>query len=251
MTIRARYPGRCAKCGGAIKPGDEIDWDKATKRTEHVSCPEQSEQPEQIEASAPQTAGTKTYDIDGGSGYGCYGWEKGQIVRSSDRQRDRGYPEWLYVLSASRHYYRYDGMSFGVGDDSGYTYDATCREATPEEAAPHIAKREAALQAKAAKVRLGEIKRDIQQRGERPEASDDNAQGERMFDTQTAYGGGDWFVVNAAEIWYVRNNGADGDYWGVNNVRTGGAGAIGWRIPLDEAIVAELRELEKIISPAR
>lgn len=24
MTIRARYPGRCVKCGGRINPGDQI-----------------------------------------------------------------------------------------------------------------------------------------------------------------------------------------------------------------------------------
>ena len=144
MTIRARYPGRCAKCGQAIQPGDEINWDKRTKRTEHVTC-------------------------------------------------------------------------------------------------------EAALRVQAAKARLKEIKRDIQQRGEKPEASDGNARGERMFNTQTAYGGGDWFVVNDTEIWYVRNNGMDGDCWSANNVTTGGAGAIGRRIPRDETLVAELRELAEIV----
>lgn len=45
-------------------------------------------------------------------------------------------PEYLYVLTASRRYYREDGMSFGVGDESGYVYSATCRPATEEEAQP-------------------------------------------------------------------------------------------------------------------
>jgi len=31
MTIWARYPGKCAKCGGPIQPGEQINWDKATK----------------------------------------------------------------------------------------------------------------------------------------------------------------------------------------------------------------------------
>lgn len=39
------------------------------------------------------------------------------------------------------------------------------------------------------------------------------------------------------------NNGRDGDNWSRNNVTTGGAGAIGWRIPYDEAVACELREL--------
>ena len=237
MTIWARYPGKCAKCGGPIQPGEQINWDKATKRTEHVTCPEHAEVPQ----------ATKTYRLSRGSGDGYRGWQQGQIVRASDRQREQGYPEWLYVLDASSKYYRYDGLSFGVGDDSGYVYTATCREATPEEAAPYIAKREAALRVQAAKARLEEIKRDIQQRGEKPEASDGNARGERMFNTQTAYGGGDWFVVNDTEIWYVRNNGMDGDCWSANNVTTGGAGAIGRRIPRDETLVAELRELAEIV----
>lgn len=237
MTIWARYPGKCAKCGGQIQPGEQINWDKSTKRTEHVTCPERVEVPQ----------ATKIFTLSGGSGDGYRGWQRGQIVQTRPRYLERGYPEWLYVLDASSKYYRYDGMSFGVGDDSGYVYTATCREATPEEAAPYIAKREAALRMQAAKARLEEIKRDIQQRGEKPEASDDNAQGERMFNTQTAYGGGDWFVVNDSEIWYVRNNGMDGDCWSANNVVTGGAGAIGRRIPRDEALVAELRELAEII----
>jgi len=237
MTIWARYPGKCAKCGGPIQPGEQINWDKSTKRTEHVTCPEHAEVPQ----------ATKTYRLSRGSGDGYRGWQRGQIVQTRPRYLERGYPEWLYVLDASSKYYRYDGMSFGVGDDSGYVYTATCREATPEEAAPYIAKREAALKVQTAKTRLEEIKRDIQQRGERPEANDNNAHGERMFDTQTAYGGGDWFVVNDSEIWYVRNNGMDGDCWSANNVITGGAGAIGRRIPRDEALVAELRELAGII----
>lgn len=41
------------------------------------------------------------------------------------------------------------------------------------------------------------------------------------------YGGGEWFVVQDNSIWYVINNGHDGDDWSLNNIRTGGAGAIG------------------------
>lgn len=54
------------------------------------------------------------------------------------------------------------------------------------------------------------------------------------------YGGGTWVVIEPGEnyFWYVRNNGADGDDWSRNNVSTGGAGAIGYRLPMtDEARV--------------
>jgi hypothetical protein len=52
------------------------------------------------------------------------------------------------------------------------------------------------------------------------------------------YGGGTWVVIEPGEnyFWYVRNN--DGDDWSRNNVQTGGAGAIGYRLPMtDEARV--------------
>ncbi|OHD25086.1 MAG: hypothetical protein A2Y38_02765 [Spirochaetes bacterium GWB1_59_5] len=53
------------------------------------------------------------------------------------------------------------------------------------------------------------------------------------------YGGGIWVVIepDKRHFWYVINNGADGDDWSSNNVLTGGAGAIGRKVPLtDEAL---------------
>jgi hypothetical protein len=233
MTITAKYPGRCSKCGQAIRPGQQIEWNKNTRETFHVTCP----------GKAAPSAALAPYRLSGGSGYGCNGWRQGDVVRASQRQREElGYPEWLYVVRATQRYVRDDGMSFGVGDESGYVYSADCREATPEEAAPHIARLEQAQKAKAAKARVAEIAKRIQDTGERPEG-DNRPAGERMFDTQNIYGGGDWFVVGPEWIWYVQNNGADGDNWSLNNVVTGGAGAIGWRIPFDQALAHELRTL--------
>ena len=82
----------------------------------------------------------------------------------------------------------------------------------------------------------------IQARGVRP----DNEQpaGGRILDTSNIYGGGDWFVINDEYIWYVRNNGMDGDDWSHNNVSTGGAGGIGWKMAMDEEIKATLLGLE-------
>lgn len=42
-------------------------------------------------------------------------------------------------------------------------------------------------------------------------------------------------------IWLVANNGGDGDCWGNNNVRTGGAGGIGWRLPWTADLEAQVR----------
>lgn len=38
MTITARYPGTCARCGGRIRAGEQIEWDSATRRTSHGAC---------------------------------------------------------------------------------------------------------------------------------------------------------------------------------------------------------------------
>lgn len=69
--------------------------------------------------------------------------------------------------------------------------------------------------------------------------------GTLLLSTVTPYGGGDWFEINeaAGEIWYCKNNGNDGDYWGDNNVTTWGAGAIGWRIPFDREIANRINAL--------
>lgn len=39
------------------------------------------------------------------------------------------------------------------------------------------------------------------------------------------FGGGAWVLQEGNDLWYVKNNGADGDDWSQNNVITGGAGA--------------------------
>jgi len=62
---------------------------------------------------------------------------------------------------------------------------------------------------------------------------------------ENPWGGGEWWVIQPEWIWYVRNNGFDGDNWSVNNVQTGGAGAIGVRVPFSEELAAQIRSLKK------
>ncbi len=257
MTITAKYPGKCYVCGQRIDPGEEIDWDKATRRTRHAVCPEAKA----VEPAATLKQ-TDVIKISGGSGYGWRPMKAGQVVRNTKRNIEAGGPEWLYVLEAWRQYYGEDGMSFGVGHEQGYVYGADCRPATPEEAAPKIAEIQAAEARKVAKARVAEITKTIRDTGERPEPKpigpntkgyrEDYCpgyflRGEKVLNTQDIYGGGEWFVIEANHIWYVRNNGMDGDNWGCNNVATGGAGAIGWRIPMDEALAEELRRLNAVL----
>jgi len=60
------------------------------------------------------------------------------------------------------------------------------------------------------------------------------------------YGSGEWFVIEKDRILYILNNGMDGDDWSLNNVRTGGAGAIGFEIPKTDEVVNALRRIKEI-----
>ena len=39
MSITAKYPGKCTKCGGHIAAGEKIDWDRG-RGASHCNCPE-------------------------------------------------------------------------------------------------------------------------------------------------------------------------------------------------------------------
>jgi hypothetical protein len=74
-------------------------------------------------------------------------------------------------------------------------------------------------------------------------------QGSVLLDSFDIVGAGTRFVVADDFIWFVQNNGMDGDTWSINNVQTGGAGAIGWRIPYDEDVAGRLHVTAEILSP--
>lgn len=226
----AKYPGRCPKCGGKINVGDKIDWEPG-RGARHVVCP--------AATSPGSDLPTGSFRISVGEGYGGRSFRVGEVLR----WRDKGI---VKVLSASKSYVREEGMSFGVGDEQGYIYSAVVMPASESEAAP-VLEAEAKRILRADAVReLESIKKDIQERGERP-PGEHSPEGKRIFDTQDIYGGGDWFVVGTDTIWYVRNNGMDGDDWSLNNVRTGGAGAIGWRVPYNEVLANRLTSLSRVV----
>jgi hypothetical protein len=243
MTITSKDPGTCKKCHGHIAVGTQIEWSQG-RGAQHVTCPGKTAAP----PAQNQNNNDAPYTLGGGSGYGCDGWATGQTLTVDATRREKGWPEYVTVVRAGQQYFRADGLSFGVGDDAGYTYWANCREATREEIAA-VAARIAQPQAVAdAKKVVEDIARDIRGRGEYPEPWQAPA-GERLIDTQDIGGGGSWFIVGPEGIWFVRNNGADGDDWAHNNVRTGGAGGIGWRVPFDVGIAAALQAAAKTINP--
>lgn len=87
MTIVAKYAGTCSKCGGDIQPGQQINWDKTTRRTEHEKCPEGMENAELVRyGSVPQHLGVG--DIWGNDRHGVFVVVASQPARWSSEDRD-------------------------------------------------------------------------------------------------------------------------------------------------------------------
>lgn len=61
-------------------------------------------------------------------------------------------------------------------------------------------------------------------------------QGTVLLDSFDEYGAGERLIETGMEYWYLINNGADGDDWGRNTVKTGGAGAFGWILSLKQLL---------------
>jgi hypothetical protein len=67
--------------------------------------------------------------------------------------------------------------------------------------------------------------------------------GEKIDDPRNPpdiYGGGHWWVIEENRILTIYNNGSDGADWSHNNIRTGGAGAIGKEIGKTDEILKAL-----------
>lgn len=62
--------------------------------------------------------------------------------------------------------------------------------------------------------------------------------------TDHEYGEGQLFIIEKNYIWYIINNGGKDDDYALNNIKTDGPGAVGFRVPYDE----ELHNLIKIFS---
>lgn len=178
------------------------------------------------------------------------GRTKGDAPRVGAVFRDRKSREVVEVLSVKSTYYPEDGMSFGLMDDRGWMHAVVVRPASPEERERVDARdREEESRAEARRRVRDERKALVklfQDAGDRPERA--TLHGDRIAlegRDSLIYGGGSWFVVEGSHIWYVMNNGHDGDDWSYNNVQTGGAGAIGWRLPRTDALEARVRAVDE------
>lgn len=245
MIITAKYNSTCPKCGRYIDAGEKVEWRPGTKAT-HIECNE-ADSTKPVAKSNGKSAKPKTeqgpYKVSRGQGYGGQPYRVGAVVRNTATQVAKGEPLWLTVLTTSQEYVREDGLSFGVGDESGYIYYASARAATPEEVATVEQELLTAKARKMARMELDKLHGHILSTGKTPEGRQ-TLKGEIIeVKPRDIYGGGYWFVLEDEWIWAVRNNGRDGDDWGQNNVTTGGAGAIGRRIPRDQETETKIRQL--------
>ena len=64
------------------------------------------------------------------------------------------------------------------------------------------------------------------------------------FFTDFEIGEGQLFIIEKSYIWYIINNGRKEDDYTLNNIKTTGPGAVGFRIPYDEHV----HDLIKIVS---
>lgn len=137
----------------------------------------------------------------------------------------------------SSYYNREDGWSIGAMSEEWYSVKAICideRADGQQMLAEAEAEKEAARREKAARKEWDELIADIRKNGTVYDGEEINLSdipGDDIADTMNVYGGG--YILRDAgdEIWLIVNNGADGDNWAVNNIRTGGAGAYAFRIP--------------------
>lgn len=224
-VIVAKYGGTCTRSGQRYVAGARIALDDFGYFLE----------------GQPDPGGEIVWG--GGEGYGETLQQIGDVVwhEAWNPQEKRKAPGQAVVITRSKsRYYREDGMSFGVGKERGYIYSARARLATPEEAAPLLARREAARRAQERRADLEQGVRALERAKDHdtPEGSHLRPQGRRLpvnggFDL---YGGGTELVLDedGLHVWVLRNNGGDGDFWGANNVGTGGAGAVGRRVPLTD-----------------
>ncbi len=159
-TMTARYDGRCAGCGGAIRRGDRIEYDGAAR---HVGCgadkrstPRRAQSPAGVRAprsSYPTSAlEPGAHEISGRAERGDR-YTVGQVVHAPKVAVPGGGPDG--------HYYTVLAETWVPADEDQDHFDARryawVRAATDAEAAPVVPQVTAALGRKADDARLREI----------------------------------------------------------------------------------------------
>lgn len=223
--MKAQYPGICKATGTPYPAGAEIEKGPYGWQIKGAQAPD-------------RTVGPNELYIAKGEGYGGEPYRVGQTFFHG--------MDWAYVTvrAAWSEYYREDGMSFGVGDESGHIYFAICRPATAEEQAPLEAEWERQQERQ-------RIRRDFERLLNTadgvyefaPDGKEIQLIGQWIKIGQgfTIYGGGEEALIAAdgQSVWRVRGNGADGDNWSLSNTSHG----IGYRFEATPERLAALAAL--------
>jgi len=184
-----------------------------------------------------------------------YSRRRGGHHAVGDTFRDPRSKQVVTVVKVDSHYIPEDGMSLGLGHlgwDSGWVHTLYTEPASAAETG-EIEEREAEHLTKSQAVkRERELAREVSKaknyaRSNRPV----RLKGDHLLYRNRRHmitGGGSWWVIEPGRaIWHVQNNGADGDDWAHNNVQTGGAGAIGYRVRYDDELADEIRRLDQLV----
>lgn len=226
--MKAQYPGICKATGKRYPAGAEIEKGPYGWQIKGAQAPD-------------RTVGPNELRVAKGSGYGGESYRVGQTFF---HDQDWGY---VTVRAAWAEYYREDGMSFGVGDESGHIYYAICRPATAEERAPIEAEWE--RQQERQRIRR-DFERLFQPESGVYEFASDGKEIQlsgrwiKIGQGFNVYGGGEEALIDAdgKHVWRVRGNGADGDNWSRSNTTHG----IGYRFEATAERLAALAALETL-----
>ena len=86
MTITAKFPGTCKKCGGSIEAGEQIEW-AAGVGAAHLTCPEK--------AAAPAQA--KGTTIEAGKLFKMFSVAQAHLKYPKVHIHNSSFPMFLYV----------------------------------------------------------------------------------------------------------------------------------------------------------
>lgn len=176
-------------------------------------------------------------------------YEIGSILVSHDNK--------LGKVVSNRKYFETDSMSFGYMEADGcWLKIAKCDTKAVTE--NDIKEYEEKIRIQEEKARIEKIEtekkqekqkninkliNDIKNTGICPDKNEKislyeiEKNGRIILDTFNIYGGGEKIIIDDTNIWYINNNGADGDYWDINNILTGGAGGVGYYKKINEEIL--------------
>lgn len=241
---------------GGLFDGERRMWymaDAETVRAVHQRVRDDRRKEETLKLQQAEEAARQKRERDLAEGLRTLylpGRSKADAPRVGAVFRDRKSREVVEVVSVKSTYYPEDGMSFGLMDDRGWMHAVVVRPA-PEEERERVDTQDREEESRAGtRRRVFEERKALvklfQDTGDRPERA--SLDGDRIAlegRDSLIYGGGSWFVIEGAHIWYVMNNGHDGDDWSYNNIQTGGAGAIGWRLPRTGELEARVRAVDE------